>query len=257
MSLFTNATRNFRDRSEKIFNFAFNRRRRGSRFSRAQAIDAFTGAWLENRYGWRTTWYDAQDAFKAFTRKKRNFIRAYGLVGDSYNSVRTSLVGSSSGYYTVTKTTPVHATVKAGVTYQILLDVLSRVSINPALTAWELVPYSFVADWFIDVGNTLAAFAWNPNLVEYASYYNETYEVSSISIDVVLDHMISGYESISYSAPEITGTYRYVNRQPTSFISFARPRIEVNLSPAKMVDSLALLQQSKFRILSRLARTSF
>lgn len=30
---------------------------------------------------------------------------------------------------------------------------MSRISINPLSTAWELIPYSFVVDWFINVGD--------------------------------------------------------------------------------------------------------
>lgn len=48
-------------------------------------------------------------------------------------------------------------------TYKVRYDggalqrVLSQVGFNPFLTAWELIPYSFVIDWFLNVGDAIAS----------------------------------------------------------------------------------------------------
>lgn len=47
----------------------------------------------------------------------------------------------------------------------VLQDRLRNFSVNPFATAWELVPLSFVADWFVNVGDVLAA---GTSLVAYA-----------------------------------------------------------------------------------------
>ena len=47
----------------------------------------------------------------------------------------------------------------------ILQDRLRNFSVNPFATAWELVPLSFVVDWFVNIGDVLAA---GTSLVAYA-----------------------------------------------------------------------------------------
>jgi hypothetical protein len=50
--------------------------------------------------------------------------------------------------------------------------------INPASLTWELVPYSFVVDWFIPVGNTLAALTATAGLEFIGGFVSQTREGS-------------------------------------------------------------------------------
>lgn len=43
------------------------------------------------------------------------------------------------------------------------VDIGNFLSFNPFLTAWELIPLSFTVDWFINVGNAIAAITGTPS----------------------------------------------------------------------------------------------
>jgi len=115
--------------------------------------------WLEFVYGWKPL---LQDAFGAAE------LLASHIADDRYNIGCTSR-GFHKKITTVDKVNPLDVQViqkettscRMSLTYRMDSEAraaLSRTGIsNPALLAWELLPYSFVIDWFIPVGNYLQA----------------------------------------------------------------------------------------------------
>ncbi|DAD52029.1 TPA_asm: maturation protein [ssRNA phage Esthiorhiza.3_8] len=130
-------------------------------------------AWLELQYGWKPGMSDVLGACQEL--EDRNDPHAYsasvsGLVKhqDTHRWLKSSLVGSTFGIdvlgerFTLTKVRLDY------VLENPLLQTLSSLGItNPAALAWELVPYSFVVDWFAPIGSWLssmdAANAWSFN----------------------------------------------------------------------------------------------
>lgn len=117
--------------------------------------------WLEFQYGWRPLLSDIYDSCE--------------LLADTYHRARPTRF-SASHTDRISETVP-HITnfydgcfredlryTKIQTTRYVLevceedsvLSALSHTGVtNPLLVAWELVPYSFVADWFLPVGNYL------------------------------------------------------------------------------------------------------
>jgi hypothetical protein len=65
--------------------------------------------------------------------------------------------------------------------------VMSRFSTSPASLAWELVPFSFVVDWFVDVRGALSAV---DNLLGYSPYEIHSFTRShsyAVAADATLD----------------------------------------------------------------------
>lgn len=116
--------------------------------------DSVSGTHLEIQYGWGPTIADIHSILE--------------VLDSDYPSVKVTGKGSSGGstnrgggdynwefegvrYYTCRKTAYV------SVENPLLYRLNQAGVINPLTVAWELIPFSFVIDWFIPVGNWLAA----------------------------------------------------------------------------------------------------
>lgn len=100
--------------------------------------------WLELRYGWQpllTDIFEAQKAVKGMTSAQK-------LVFRTKSSSQTNPVVDSRGQKaTVKNTVGLKATVFGS------SSLANNVGLNnPASVAWEVMPWSFVVDWFLPVG---------------------------------------------------------------------------------------------------------
>lgn len=162
VKLLRHAHSTFLRRAEFISKLPSVRSKRGSR-----AWAEFEKAWLEARYGWRQLYFDVTNAHEALS-----------LIGRKIELVTGSHSMTSGGSKEVTLGLPTAAgssdTVQPLVRYKLVSSLeirhrgfcLGRLNldkpyfIDPLVTAWEVVPYSFVLDWFFNVGGVLAG--WSP-----------------------------------------------------------------------------------------------
>lgn len=115
----------------------------------------FGDLWLEYTYGWKPLVMDVHDSVALLNQKI--------LVPGAKTSVRSTARFEESwvdrDYYFGQQTQ--HGSVKYS--FAIVYDVESELKVvaartgltNPALIAWELMPWSFVIDWFVPVGDYL------------------------------------------------------------------------------------------------------
>lgn len=135
---------------------AKSRKRRGISFQ-SQVREIFGQKWLEYRYGWMPLILSLQDAIKALDHqiKVGDLVkgRAYTLLEGS-NSDVISLVTSD-----YVRSTTVHHEWRVQVRGWSAAEMKfqSAVQLDPLKTAWEVVSFSFVVDWFIQVGSWLEA----------------------------------------------------------------------------------------------------
>lgn len=118
---------------------------------------AIGGKWLEYQYGWKPLLSTVYDTAALLVRSKPedNLITLHSRASDQGRSQFVHDTGS--GPQTITKTESIRYEI--GVTLapkpNRLQDMGRFTSLNPVSITWELVPYSFVVDWFIDVGGFL------------------------------------------------------------------------------------------------------
>lgn len=109
---------------------------------------------MEYRYALMPLMYSAQDVYK-IVKTRDNLYKTVKRTIDA--DFRPPDIPDGSCFYTV-----VHGRKTARVTAKgrwtsSRLKVLGQIGMNPITTAWEVIPLSFVADWFVNFGDYLTA----------------------------------------------------------------------------------------------------
>lgn len=120
--------------------------------------DYFSSAWLEYRYGWMPILYSTQDAVKAFSAEEQKWYkgRGYQQFQDTISVTHPEETFSSWKEQWTEELEYTHK-VRGWAAAEFRTGTGHRFQADPITTAWELVPFSFVVDWFIQVGSYLGA----------------------------------------------------------------------------------------------------
>lgn len=161
--------------------------------------------YMEIRYALRPLMYDAKGTIAALSHKageanKRLTFRA----GDSDKdqvvdevvtpwSMTVPSLGTNASLghdIIVTRESSIEVKVRAGILTA--LEQLNTLNIwgmtQPVESLWELVPFSFIIDWFVNIGETIAAWTPNYGLTTLSSWYTietKTYQYAGYSWDNV------------------------------------------------------------------------
>lgn len=129
-----------------------------------EGTKAVARKWLEWRYAIQPLMYDFDAALKTLYQSSAQprWTRVVtGAKGRKSRKVVTpgasSPVSASSGYTNSFEDT---LTLRLGILYRVNPNVqaFKRLGLlNPVVTLWELVPFSFIVDWFIPIGDYLSS----------------------------------------------------------------------------------------------------
>ena len=207
--------------------------------------------WLEMQYGWKPALADCRAFMEQLAR--------FNLANDDAIRVSTSAKGGDETVIPVTaqnvgsivigsNRTVTETTVRFGVRYKVnsrLTVFLSQLGFtNPINLAWELLPFSFVVDWFLPIGPYLESLSTFHGM-DFVDGFKTTF----------LRQRTSLVASGSYRHPTTQadwverGTWDRewitVNRvKLTSFPSPTVPHFKNPLSPTHIANALALLKSS-------------
>lgn len=188
-----------------------------------EIADAVANVWMSYRYSIMPNVYLIQDIIKTLNTNASDYIRyretgSFKLPPDSFNG----FTGESD--ITVTNRCFIKRLLDVSGS---LPEITKLMTANVVITGWELTPLSFVADWFINIGDLLATYTINPRIA---------HEGSTIS------WRFSGAEKFTHNVSkasvtsEVTGYIRRLTDRSDAFcISF-----NSDLSWKQQLDSLAL-----------------
>jgi len=110
---------------------------------------------------------------------------------------------------------------------------------NPLTIAWELTPYSFVADWFIPIGDWINTLDATVGCHFYDGYRNEKIEIHRHSYTTSDGYASEYFTSRNFSKEIIFERSRLINFPSSRLPSFKNP-----LSLGHALNGLSLLTQS-------------
>lgn len=134
--------------------------KKGKRYHRSQRPkgSSFPRKWLELQYGWKPLLSDVHGALSALENRDRSDWRVTSKGGANKKVVYPTYTKSENAFYTDTvcfEERRCYVRIDAIPSNDSLASLSSVGVTNPLNVAWELVPFSFVVDWFVPVGSYL------------------------------------------------------------------------------------------------------
>lgn len=142
---------------KRFFKSFWKRVRQRSIQKHESIAQALGNAWLEFAYGWRQLASDifAIASFSA-SRTQNRWVKTRV---ETSETIDRSQYDSSTGlriYATETRSIFSEMKIKLNVTADPVLDLTRLSTLNPVAIAWELLPFSFVFDWILNISSYLS-----------------------------------------------------------------------------------------------------
>lgn len=215
--------------------------------SRELSPKELANRYMEYRYGLRPLVFDAKSLINAFNtirfdKKPRSSFYARVQESGTSQSNHTFVVNNWSTF-DYTKTISRNVTVSAGVLTDIeILSNLQILGVDKIFeSAWELIPFSFILDWFFNIGTTLAAWTPNYGIRDRASWV--TVDIIDVcSLVITNSHCLGVYdfENVNYSG-SLNAVFRDYERIP-NYTRHIFPTFNLRLDGFKLLDLAIILK---------------
>lgn len=179
----------------------------------AKKPDTYASLWLQYRYGIMPLILTIEDAFKVFENWESEYV-------DEKKKKVISRPSPLNQDFVETQTHRVLIRRRLDISEN-LKQLQNQLLFNPLLTAWELIPLSFVVDWVLNVGNFIGALSTPGNIIQEAAQYSVKTECSGSNDTSFLEYKM----------------YERVVINPQSHISFG---FNVDMNPNRWADLVSL-----------------
>lgn len=240
-------TRDVRYFKNRYYRFKTSKTSNKSRFD-----DFMADTWLEYQYGWRPLLMDVHNMAEAAadaTVERSKKVRAVRARAHTERSQNQDVV--SNQFRKIC-----HSTSRRWIEYGIYYSLPSNISFaqafgltNPMLVAWEVVPFSFVADWFLPIGDAISALSAYHGLQFRDGYVSRRDTYDDLNLLVPGPPYTAGSVTYTCQSSNLEQTQRELmitRQQILDWPNYGWPRVKDPLSWSHATSAVALLQ-SLFR----------
>lgn len=242
------SVRGIGDRVNKTFDFATRYAQRARRRKTSgERIKQFNELWMEGRYQWRPVVGEIGDIMNHLSKGSRSMQE--GRSSASSDLARTlSAPDVVSGPRIWNRSSTIEGT-RTYRGYALAVGEIASANMHMGQTMWEVVPYSWLIDKFINIGSAINAWAPVPGVEIQASGYSihDTYEITQRV--GASPNPSSTNTTCSYTDyVRVISVDRY-RRFPSGAMV---PRLYPRLKPADFLDILALTVSRASRVMKLL-----
>lgn len=217
---------------------------------RRSPASTMADTWLEYQYGWKPALQTIYDV----ANFSRNNLLSVLVDASSIERLSVSDQYLHSGVYPVNRsvnhTNVCRFSCRLNIKNNTLYDVQRLTSLNPLSIAWELVPYSFVVDWFVDIGGYLEDLETAVSMGYMVSSLSKSFrgrwtETHQMAVDdwgwFISNGNVYGNRVINSTAL-LDRTYKVRIPLGALPVPYA-PRFDAHLGASHLTSGAALLQQ--------------
>lgn len=200
---------------------------------------SFRDAWLALQYGWKPLLSDIYGAIEATKLRWAEHPPLLSVTRTlKWEAGMPALPSSYSGEYLGSTTVGVSCKLYYSVSSPWLFGLNSLGLINPLLVAWELMPLSFVFDWFVPIGTFLEALTSSVG-IEYSHGYLTTFSKADFRLrGASMGNFIEGVKE------EVEVKQHAMQRIPLYAMPIPVPYVKVSgLNLTQTISAIALASQ--------------
>jgi len=209
-------------------------------------------SWLEYKYGWMPLLMDVKGAAEFFAQQ--HVVRAprFTVSAKELVTKTKSYTVTQPTYGSTTATHPINVLLTGTLETKVKvwcelssphLSAMQQLGLtNPALVAWELVPFSFVFDWFVSVGDWLTAMTAQQGVTIRRKMFSRIESGGYVATEPATTQVTAPYTYEIPASEWINSLRRYTRSIPDLSPFSLYPPVTNSFGFAKLVTSLALIQ---------------
>lgn len=222
------------------------------------SVDGLSDVWLLYRYGIRPLMSDIRNVLNAVKKDLEKSIRY-----TSRGKFDSGLLVSEREFCMWPSSEPARKPIwkvitgsrrvfRAGVLFEIdqSIDAMSALwgLDSPIESAWELIPFSFILDWFVNVGDCLGAAVLNPSLKPRISWVTESLEFSELAKSSSFNDKPITLCTQTNPEPHFhqfgsSNLNLVVKRRCATAAQYSLPRLNLKLNYAKLTDLILIARK--------------
>ena len=208
-------------------------------------------AWLELQYGWKPLLADVYGAINHLSRASRYAIpyvevRGFAKDTDPVESAVDNMFGATNVEATASWKCERKCNVFLvyGIANPVLAELSSLGLVNPLEIVWEVVPYSFVVDWFVPVSGWLSALTADSGFSFITGGYSATTTVVYQGSRISQNNPLFPERQVEVSPPAMRG--RFFKFKRSCYANSPVPGIYVKnpLSLTHVANAMSLLVEA-------------